>query len=405
MGETLSITAADGHRFKGYLAVPEDSRGPSVLILQEIFGVNRHIRGVCDRFAEEGYFALAPDLFARLEAGVELEYDDAGRDRGIQLARRLKADSALADIRAALNAVRALPGASGKAGVVGFCFGGRLAYLTAARTDVAAAVCYYGGGIENHAAEARAIRCPIMMHWGAEDAAITSAARETVRAALAGHDRAEFYVYAEAGHGFNCDQRPNYHRFSASLAHARTLGLLHQTIGPRYDLSALWERHTACEFADRDADATMRTMVAEPYVNHVPTLTGGVGFNDLRRFYRDFFIPGVPADARIVPISRTIGPNRLIDEFLLCFTHDREVPFMAPGVAPTGRYVEVPHVAVVEFRGGKVAHEHIHWDHASFLKQIGVLDAKGLPIAGAEGAKKLVDEKLPTNEWISRWKR
>ena len=170
MGETLSITAADGHSFNGYFAAPDDRRGPSVLILQEIFGVNRHIRAVCDRFAEEGYFALAPDLFARLEAGVELEYDDGGRDRGISLARRLNLDLALEDIRAALTAVRVLPGASGKAGVVGFCFGGRFAYLTAARTDVEAAVCYYGGGIENHAAEARAIRCPIMMHWGAEDA-------------------------------------------------------------------------------------------------------------------------------------------------------------------------------------------------------------------------------------------
>lgn len=404
MGETLSITSVDGHRCDAYLARPEGGRGPGVLILQEIFGVNRHIRAVCDRYAEEGYIALAPDLFARAEAGLQLGYGEADRNRGIELARRLDLALALADIAAALKSLRALAGASGKAGVVGFCFGGRLAFLTAARTDVDAAIAYYGGGIENHVDEAAAIQCPIMMHWGANDAAIPATARETVRAALAGHDRAEFYVYADAGHGFNCDLRPSHDRFSASLAHSRTLGLLHGTIGPRYDLSALWERHTACEFVAHDADATMRTMVAQPYVNHVPTMTGGVGFDALRHFYRHHFIPRLPPDTRLIPVSRTIGPNRLVDEFVLRFTHDREIDFMAPGVKPTGRQVEVAHVAVVEFRGDKVAHEHIHWDHASFLRQLGVLDARGLPIVGAAGAQKLVDEELPANELMPQWK-
>ncbi len=405
MGETLSLAAADGQRFNAYLAKPESGSGPGVLVLQEIFGVNSHIRAVCDRYAEEGYFALAPDIFWRLEPGVQLGYGDTDRTRGIALARRLDIELALKDLGAALGTLRSLPGASGRAGVVGYCFGGRLAWLTAARTDVDVAIAYYGGGIENHAGEARAIKCPLMMHWGADDAAIPAAARETVRAALAGHDRAACHVYTGAGHGFNCDQRPSYDRFSARLALSNTLGLLHETIGPRYDLSALWERHTACEFAEHDADATMRTMVAQPYVNHVPTLIGGVGYDDLRRFYKDFFIPGISADTRIVPISRTIGPNRLVDEFLFCFTHDCEVNFMAPGVPPTGRYVEVPFVAVIEFRGGKIAHEHIHWDHATFLKQIGAIDATGLPVAGVEGAKKLIDEKLPSNELMPKWKR
>ena len=170
-------------------------------------------------------------------------------------------------------------------------------------------------------------------------------------------------------------------------------------------VGALWEQHAACEFALHDVDATMRTMVPEPYVNHIPTLTGGVGYKDLYRFYKNHFIPRLPPDAHLVPVTRTIGPDRLIDEFLLCFTHDREVDFMAPGVPATGKYVEVPHVAVVEFRGDKIAHEHIHWDHASLLKQLGVLDARGLPVAGIEGAKKLVDERLPANELMPQWKR
>ncbi len=176
-------------------------------------------------------------------------------------------------------------------------------------------------------------------------------------------------------------------------------------IGPRYDLSELWERHTAHEFAEHDADATMRTMVPQPYVNHIPTLTGGVGYDELRYFYANHFLPRLPADAKLVPVTRTIGPDRLVDEFVVCFTHDREIDFMARGILATGRYVEVPHVAVVEFRGNKIAHEHIHWDHASLLKQLGVLNAKGLPVAGIEGAKKLVDETLPSNEMMPQWKR
>ena len=223
-----------------------------------------------------------------------------------------------------------------------------------------------------------------------------------VEEVAARHPDVPVHLYP-AGHGFNCDRRPSFHRFSARLAHSRTLGLLHWTIGPRYDLSELWDQHTACEFAARDVDATMRTMVPEPYVNHVPTLTGGVGYKELRHFYKNHFIPRLPPDTKIVPVTRTIGSDRIVDEFILCFTHDREVDFMAPGIPATGKYVEVPHVAVVEFRGSKIAHEHIHWDHASLLKQLGVLNAEALPIAGIEGAKKLLDEKLPANLLMPQW--
>jgi carboxymethylenebutenolidase len=403
-GERIFINASDGGNFGAYLARPESGSGPGVVIIQEIFGVNDHIRSVCDLYAEEGYFALAPDIFWRIQPGVELSYDEPAIRRGRELAARCKIDLAVEDIGAAIASVRTVGGATGTVGVVGFCFGGRLAFLSAARAEVDAAISYYGGGIEQHAAEAQSIRCPLMLHWGAQDAAIPAIARETVRAALAGHDRAESYVYADAGHGFNCDKRASFHRFSARLAHSRTLGLLHWMIGPRYDLSDLWERHLAGEFTAKDVDATMATMVPEPYVNHVPTLTGGVGYAELRHFYSAHFIPRLPADVKVIPVTRTIGTNRVIDEFVVCFTHDREVDFMAPGVAATGRYVEVPHVAVVEFRGSKIAHEHIHWDHASFLKQLGVLDTKGLPVAGSEGAAKLVDEKLPANQLMPQWK-
>jgi len=404
-GSTVTLNAYDGGRFNAYLVQPATAtKAPGVVILQEIFGVNDHIRAVCDLYAEEGYSAIAPDIFWRVRPDATLPYGETGIREGRELASGCDLDLALKDIAATLDYLRALPGATGKAAAIGFCFGGRLAYLTAARTNVDVSICYYGGGIDQHAAEAPSIRCPIMLHWGAEDAAITASARAAVRTALAASDRAETYVYAGAGHGFNCDRRPSFHSFAASLAHSRTLGLMRSLIGPRYDLSELWERHTACEFADHDADATMRTMVAEPYVYHIPTMTGGCGHDALRAFYAAHFIPRLPADTRVTPLSRTIGPDRVVDEFIVSFTHDREVDFMAPGIAATGRYVEVPHVAVVQFRGDKVAHEHIHWDHASLLKQLGVLDSSALPIPGLDSARKLTDPKLPFNTLFARLK-
>jgi carboxymethylenebutenolidase len=174
-------------------------------------------------------------------------------------------------------------------------------------------------------------------------------------------------------------------------------------MGPRYDLEALWERHTNYEFLTRDVDATMRTMVAEPYVNHVPVMTGGVGQRDLARFYANHFIPKCPADIALVPVSRTVGPDRLVDEMVVSFTHDVEIDWMLPGIPPTGRRVEVPVIVVVNFRGDKICHEHIYWDQASVLAQIGLLDPAGLPVAGDETAKKLLDETRPSNTLMRRW--
>jgi carboxymethylenebutenolidase len=174
-------------------------------------------------------------------------------------------------------------------------------------------------------------------------------------------------------------------------------------MGPHYDLEALWEKHTTYEFAMRDVAATMRTMVAEPYVNHVPVMTGGVGQRDLARFYAQHFIPKLPADTRLVPISRTVGSDRVVDEMLFCFTHNVEIDWMLPGVPPTGRYVEVPLVAIVNFRGDKLYHEHIYWDQASVLVQIGLIDPTGLPVAGIETAKKLLDKTRPSNTLITSW--
>lgn len=170
-----------------------------------------------------------------------------------------------------------------------------------------------------------------------------------------------------------------------------------------HDLVALWEAHTRYEFETRDVEATMATMVAEPYVNHVPTMTGGVGYDHLKRFYTNHFIGQNPPDTTLTPISRTVGADQIVDEMLFSFTHTHEVDWMLPGVAPTGRRVEIPLVAIVRFEGGKLAHEHIYWDQASVLVQIGLIAPEGLPVAGAETARKVLDKTLPSNRLMSRW--
>ena len=166
---------------------------------------------------------------------------------------------------------------------------------------------------------------------------------------------------------------------------------------PEHDLAALWEAHCRCEFETRDVDATMATMVASPYVNHIPTMAGGVGHDQLKRFYKYHFIGANPPDTTMIPVSRTVGADRIVDEVIFRFTHTATIDWMLPGIAPTGRMVEVPLVAIVQFRDGKVAHEHIYWDQASVLVQIGRLDPQGLPVAGAETARKVLDPTLPSN--------
>jgi len=163
---------------------------------------------------------------------------------------------------------------------------------------------------------------------------------------------------------------------------------------PKPDLAQLWEEHTAHEFSTRDTEATLATMVDDAHVNHVPVMTGGCGKEQLRAFYSRDFIPSMPPDTTLTPISRTVGENQLVDEMIFSFTHTQEMPWMLPGIPPTHRRVEVPLVAIVGFRDGKLAHEHIYWDQASVLKQIGLLPDPRLPIFGAETARKVADPKF-----------
>ena len=167
-------------------------------------------------------------------------------------------------------------------------------------------------------------------------------------------------------------------------------------------LSELWDEHVRYEFSTRNTEDTLATMVEDAYVNHIPVLTGGVGRDQLRQFYSKRFIPQMPPDTEMRPVSRTIGEDQVVDEMVFKFTHTIPMDWMLPGVAPTGKHVEVPLVAIVRFRGDKLAHEHIYWDQASVLVQIGLIDAAKLPVAGIESARKVLDPTLPANELMKR---
>jgi carboxymethylenebutenolidase len=167
-------------------------------------------------------------------------------------------------------------------------------------------------------------------------------------------------------------------------------------------LAQLWEEHMRHEFDTKDTEATIATMVEDAYVNHVPVLTGGSGKPELQQFYSTHFIPKIQPDHEAVLVSRTIGKDQLVEELVTRFTHTIEMDWMLPGIPPTGRRVEVALVAIVRFRDGKVAHEHIYWDQASVLAQIGLLDPDKLPIAGVASAKKVLDPSMPANALIRR---
>lgn len=172
----------------------------------------------------------------------------------------------------------------------------------------------------------------------------------------------------------------------------------------RNELVALWEEHIRHEFDTKSTDDTLATMVPEAYVDHVPVLTGGRGQDELRHFYATHFIPKMPPDMAMTPVSRTVGTDQLVDEMVISFTHTIEMDWMLPGIPPTGKRVEVALVVIVRFRESKLAHEHIYWDQASVLAQLGLIDVSELPVAAADSARKVLDPTRPANALIERAK-
>ena len=220
MGKTIELHTADGQRLGAYLAEPTGTPKGGIVVMQEIFGVNPHIRSVADKYAQAGYTAIAPAVFDPIEKGVELGYDQAGMQKGVELVSALGFDRAVASVGAAAKAIAS----AGNVGVVGYCWGGSVAYLSAARLGLPA-VSYYGG--RNAQIVGEKARAPLLFHYGLKDAHISEADRETVRRA---NPDAEFYVY-DADHGFNCDARASFDPPSAKLALERSLAFFAKHLG------------------------------------------------------------------------------------------------------------------------------------------------------------------------------
>ena len=220
MDNSLTLTANDGHQLAAYCAQPENKPRAAIVVIQEIFGVNGHIRDICDRLAAQGYAAVAPALFDRIEPGVELDYGEPGVARGRDLKAAMIWENAVADLAAAVDAARQF----GAVGVVGFCWGGSLAWLAATRLNSEVVVGFYGGQIVDFLDETP--NCPMLLHFGEQDTAIPLADVEKIRLA---HPRIPVHLYP-GGHGFNCDRRASYHADSAALAWDRTMEFLRKNL-------------------------------------------------------------------------------------------------------------------------------------------------------------------------------
>lgn len=222
-----TIDAGDGRGFAAYVSQPEKPNGHAVIVLQEIFGVTDAIRGVADRYAAEGYLALAPDLYWRIEPGVELSHSKADVERAFQYLERFDEEAGLADIGRVAAHIRAMPGLRGRVAVVGLCLGGKLAFRCAARLDVDAAAVFYGVGVEDHLDEVAALRCPVVLHYGDQDRYASAEAQARIEAALPPAAGGGFHRYPGVGHGF-------YTRGdleAAALAHERTTAFLRTALG------------------------------------------------------------------------------------------------------------------------------------------------------------------------------
>jgi len=399
----IKINSFDGGEFDAYLALPASGYGPGIVVLQEIFGINSFLRDVADWYAAHGFVALVPDLFWRIQPGIELA--DKGDDwkKAVELYLQTDERKAVEDSAAAMDVLRKHSSCSGRVGAVGFCMGGNLAYLLSVRFKPDCAVGYYGVSIEKSLDEAKNLSSPLMLHIAGQDKFCPPEAQAQIHGALDRNPLATIHDYPHMDHAFARLGGEHYDAAAAELANLRTLEFFVSHLAgagcatAQQTLSQRWDDHVKYEFATRNTENTLETMVVDAYVNHVPVMTGGVGHEELREFYSTRFIPQMPPDTAMTPVSRTIGVDRIVDEMVFEFTHTIKMDWMLPGVEPTGKHVKVALVVIVHFRDGKLAHEHIYWDQASVLAQLGLIDAGKLPVAGVESAEKVLNPKKYSN--------
>jgi carboxymethylenebutenolidase len=405
----VTLKSFEGVEFDAYIALPAAGYGPGIVVLQEIFGVNEYMRQVADWYAVHGFVALVPDLFWRQEPGIQLtDRSETEWQKAFALYQGLDEAKAVEDSAAAVEFLRKHPSCSGRVGAVGFCLGGNLAWLLSARFKPDCAVGYYGVSIEKTLNEAKNLGSPLMLHIAGCDQYCPPEAQKQIHATLDSNPLVTIHDYPERNHAFGRPGGEHYDAAAAELANLRTLEFFVRNLtgegiaSAQKALSDRWDEHVKYEFATRDTEDTLKTMVADAYVNHVPVLTGGVGHDQLREFYSKRFIPQMPPDTSMTPVSRTIGVDRVVDEMVFEFTHTIKMDWMLPGVTPTGKHVKVPLVVIVHFRDSKLAHEHIYWDQASVLAQLGLIETANLPVAGVETAEKVLDPSLPSNRLMER---
>ena len=403
----VTLKSFDGGEFDAYLVLPASGYGPGIVVLQEIFGVNSIVRGVADWYAAHGFVALCPDIFWRQEPGIQLTDKGDDLNRAFQLYAGLDEAKAVEDSAAALEFLRKHPACSGRVGAVGHCLGGNLAYLLSVRFKPDCAVGFYGVSIEKTLDEASSLSCPLMLHIAGNDKFCPPEAQAAIHSALDSNSLVTIHTYPDRDHAFGRPGGEHYDQADAELANLRSLEFIVKHLAgsgianAQQTLSLKWDDHVKYEFATRNTDDTLETMVSDAYVNHVPVMTGGVGHDELREFYSKRFIPQMPPDTAMTPVSRTIGIDRVVDEMVFEFTHTIKMDWMLPGVEPTGKHVKVALVVIVHFRDGKLAHEHIYWDQASVLAQLGMIDATKLPVAGVESAEKVLDPGRKSNELMA----
>jgi carboxymethylenebutenolidase len=366
----------DGRSVPAFRALHHSGSGPGLLLISDQPELDNGIKARAELFGEEGYSILA------LASGLSIE-----------------------GIAAATDVLRSWLETDGEIACIGHGPGGVLACQSAKAAGFKAVIAFDALGLADETSLVAELPCPYVLQFGIKESPETGQAANTLARAMNRKDGSRVFAWEEAGPGFSVPNRQTFHQLADSLAHTRTLELIRRILGPYYDFVALFAEHTYHEFTTRDVDTTMATMIDEPYVNHVPTLAGGVGHDMLKRFYKYHFVDQNGGGRDRTRISYTMGPDRVVLETYTRFRHDSVIDRYFPGIEPTGKEVEIVTVIVVKFRGDKVCHEHLYWDQGSALKQIGVLDAGNLPLTGPEGARKVLDETLPSNIFMQEaWK-
>lgn len=330
VGSTITIGAA-GIDIEAFETVHNSGSGPGLLLISDRAGVDASLRKRAELFGAEGYSVIATGCDVTTEQMIDL-----------------------------LAFLKSRPETNGGIVAVGHGAGASKLISMAPEADLLAMVGFDAMEIEGLPEALERVPCPFVLQFGTRNEPQASALAKSLKSALRRKDGSRVFDWSEAAPGFAMPLRDVFDKRVDSLAHTRTLELIRRVVGPYYDFAALFAEHTYHEFTTKDVDATMETMIDEPYVNHVPTLAGGVGHEMLKRFYKYHFVDQNAGGRDRLRISYTLGSDRVVLESYTKFRHDCVIDRYFPGIAPTGNVIEIATVIIVKFRGDKVCHEHLY---------------------------------------------